>query len=565
MDANNVNVNLIRGHMDTIILRTLQNQDKYGLEILNEIRDLSENLYSLKQPTLYNSLKRLEKQGLITSYPGDISNGANRTYYSLTDEGRTFLEIDQKEWEFSRSIIDKLLSDKEFDINDETPFNTADFRPLTKRSSNTTTEVEKIVEVEKVVYKYLHPITNEELTKEEYDNVVKEIKENYEKSIAFPTDFSEEFKETSLINNNKYNETLLNSNNSNDNNTTPTQIKTTTINHLPNEKFFDVNEYDFLFENNDDDVAEEENQLNSYNDTPFETEPESSNTDSSVFYNSIYQESNKSTKDERTVDELFATSENSDNIPNIQEKTDIKEDKNNVDLFHYDTKINYDLINREDSFDDNEKVQSNFDFFNSIYSDKENQYSPYEDFTTPSISEIKSNFDFKKLDDELSKQNIKLKTYEKTNTIDYYTNKYCYINKLFRDFSIVIFLIFNTFLYSMFFTLKDVGGLTLTGILVTSGISLLLPIFALILYLINPTKRIRNIPTLTSAFLTSLILVITFTIVTVIIGFFIINIDITMPKEYIPAIVMPIASVLIVPIGVLLYSFLYNRKHYRVG
>jgi len=36
----NANIDLIRIHMDTIILRTLQNDDKYGLEILNEIKSL---------------------------------------------------------------------------------------------------------------------------------------------------------------------------------------------------------------------------------------------------------------------------------------------------------------------------------------------------------------------------------------------------------------------------------------------------------------------------------------------------------------------------------------------
>jgi len=68
---NNTNIDLIRSHMDTIILRTLQNDDKYGLEILNEIKNLSDDLYTVKQPTLYSSLKRLESQGLILSYPGE--------------------------------------------------------------------------------------------------------------------------------------------------------------------------------------------------------------------------------------------------------------------------------------------------------------------------------------------------------------------------------------------------------------------------------------------------------------------------------------------------------------
>ena len=150
----NTNIDLIRSHMDTIILRTLQNSDKYGLEILNEIKSLSDDLYTVKQPTLYSSLKRLESQGLVLSCPGEETKGANRTYYRLTDEGRAFLEADQSQWEFARTIIDKLLSDKVFDKDAEKPFEPSDYRPLTKRTKKETEEkvVVKYVEVEKPVY-----------------------------------------------------------------------------------------------------------------------------------------------------------------------------------------------------------------------------------------------------------------------------------------------------------------------------------------------------------------------------------------------------------------------------
>ena len=136
MDASNVNIDLIRSHVDTIILRSLCDEDKYGYEILNEIKDKSKGLYMLKQPTLYSCLKRLEKLGYIRSYKGDVSNGAQRVYYSLQPEGRTFLESDQVQWEFSRTIIDKLLSDKEFDPASIPPFDPTAYRPMTKRQRN---------------------------------------------------------------------------------------------------------------------------------------------------------------------------------------------------------------------------------------------------------------------------------------------------------------------------------------------------------------------------------------------------------------------------------------------
>ncbi len=133
MDNSSVNIDLIRDHVDTIILSTLANGDRYGLDILTEIKDNSKGLYELKQPTLYSCLKRLEKLGYVTSYKGDSSNGAQRVYYSLLDDGRKFLENDQYQWEYSRTIINGLLSDKDFDPTSEPPFIASDLRPRTKR------------------------------------------------------------------------------------------------------------------------------------------------------------------------------------------------------------------------------------------------------------------------------------------------------------------------------------------------------------------------------------------------------------------------------------------------
>ena len=133
MDNSSVNIDLIRDHVDTIILSTLANGDRYGLDILTEIKEKSKGLYELKQPTLYSCLKRLEKLGYVTSYKGDTSNGAQRVYYSLLDDGRKFLENDQYQWEYSRTIINGLLSDKDFDPAATPPFVASDLRPRTKR------------------------------------------------------------------------------------------------------------------------------------------------------------------------------------------------------------------------------------------------------------------------------------------------------------------------------------------------------------------------------------------------------------------------------------------------
>ena len=108
-----IDSDVIRGHVDTIILKTLTTGDKYGYDIINEIEKKSGGMYSLKQPTLYSALKRLESLKYVTSYYGDYSNGGRRKYFSLTDLGKKVTEQNLSEWEFSRTIIDSLISDGE--------------------------------------------------------------------------------------------------------------------------------------------------------------------------------------------------------------------------------------------------------------------------------------------------------------------------------------------------------------------------------------------------------------------------------------------------------------------
>lgn len=121
-----IDSDLIRGHIDTIILKILFGGDKYGYEICKEVEERSNGTYELKQPTLYSCLKRLEDKGFISSYWEDSDIGGKRHYYKLTDSGRDEYAKNQQEWIKSRSIIDDLISDtkpaipEKEELNEET-------------------------------------------------------------------------------------------------------------------------------------------------------------------------------------------------------------------------------------------------------------------------------------------------------------------------------------------------------------------------------------------------------------------------------------------------------------
>lgn len=111
-----INSDLLRGNINTIILSALYSGDRYGYEIVNEIEQKSRGQFSIKQPTLYSCLKRLESQGFVTSYWGEQSNGGRRKYFSLTELGKEVFKQCQDDYEYSRTVIDKLISENRYDF-----------------------------------------------------------------------------------------------------------------------------------------------------------------------------------------------------------------------------------------------------------------------------------------------------------------------------------------------------------------------------------------------------------------------------------------------------------------
>lgn len=101
---------ILRGLTDTIILAQLYRSDSYGYQINKTISELSEGALELKEATLYTSFRRLEEQGLISSYWGDENSGARRRYYSITENGRQAYEENQTDWIKMQEMMSKLIA-----------------------------------------------------------------------------------------------------------------------------------------------------------------------------------------------------------------------------------------------------------------------------------------------------------------------------------------------------------------------------------------------------------------------------------------------------------------------
>lgn len=114
-----VNKEVLKGHIDTLILSLLNTRDMYGYELAKLVREKSDNQFELKEGTLYLSLKRLEKNKWIESYWGDEQGpGGRRKYYKLTSLGEEGFEQKRSEWNFVKKLIDSFLErGEEYEAN----------------------------------------------------------------------------------------------------------------------------------------------------------------------------------------------------------------------------------------------------------------------------------------------------------------------------------------------------------------------------------------------------------------------------------------------------------------
>lgn len=182
MEQPAISSDLIRGHIDTIILHTLLDEDKFAQQISDAIEQKSDGEYKINQATLYSSLKRLEGLKYVKSYWND-SVGGRRKYFKLTETGKITVETNLSSWSFSRAIIDKLM----------------DCEP---QSVYKTQYIEKIVEVEKEIFVQKPPISDDN-TKNESENkaiTTENITHNVENKVRETAENKQEINFRSILN-----------------------------------------------------------------------------------------------------------------------------------------------------------------------------------------------------------------------------------------------------------------------------------------------------------------------------------------------------------------------------
>lgn len=100
---------MLRGNTETIILAILKKGDSYGYAVLKTINDQGGGIFDLKDATIYTTIKRMESDGLITTYWGEELQGARRKYYHITPKGLEYYHTKLQEWDQVNHILNNLI------------------------------------------------------------------------------------------------------------------------------------------------------------------------------------------------------------------------------------------------------------------------------------------------------------------------------------------------------------------------------------------------------------------------------------------------------------------------
>lgn len=107
-----INGDKLRGHLETMVLSTLEQGEAHGLEILRRLEETGCGLLHLKEGSLYPALYRLEAAGEVKAVWEDEPHGrrgARRRIYHLTARGRRRLDQGRVEWLQFVRIIGNIL------------------------------------------------------------------------------------------------------------------------------------------------------------------------------------------------------------------------------------------------------------------------------------------------------------------------------------------------------------------------------------------------------------------------------------------------------------------------
>ena len=106
-----------QGTLALMVLKTLDVLGPlHGYGLARRIEQISGDLLTVNQGTLYPVLLKLEQEGSIASAWGASENNRKARFYRLTRQGRKQLQTEMRSWEQTTTIIDRFFAVKAEDL-----------------------------------------------------------------------------------------------------------------------------------------------------------------------------------------------------------------------------------------------------------------------------------------------------------------------------------------------------------------------------------------------------------------------------------------------------------------
>lgn len=98
----------MRGHLDAMVLASLETGPRHGYAISEHLARLSDGAITVPTGSLYPALHRLEQAGWVTSEWSTVTGRRRRTY-QLTGAGRRALDDRRAEWAHVAGVVSAVL------------------------------------------------------------------------------------------------------------------------------------------------------------------------------------------------------------------------------------------------------------------------------------------------------------------------------------------------------------------------------------------------------------------------------------------------------------------------
>ena len=112
------NTDVLQGTLALMALKTLDVLGPlHGYGIARRIEQISGDLLTVNQGTLYPVLLKLEQEGSIASEWGPSENNRKARFYRLTRTGRKQLQAETQGWEQTAAIMGRFFAAKAEDLS----------------------------------------------------------------------------------------------------------------------------------------------------------------------------------------------------------------------------------------------------------------------------------------------------------------------------------------------------------------------------------------------------------------------------------------------------------------